>query len=169
MRTDKSGWLLLEVLTVCFLIGFCVSLFLVQQFNRSPFASTSLQIHALFSLCANLQKRALITGQEQRLIINPQKGAYFVDTQQEHILAPPINFDILPEVKGPPGAPKEYLTHPVTFAQNTIVFYPSGILSSGTLYLLDTERKILYAITNSVSYYSYLRLYRYDGKWEILC
>jgi hypothetical protein len=47
-------------------------------------------------------------------------------------------------------------------------FYPTGIISSGTVYLVDKNKRYMYALSNAVSQFSYLRLYKYDGGWKLL-
>ena len=56
----------------------------------------------------------------------------------------------------------------ITFPGYAIHFYPTGIISSGTVYLVDKKKKCMYALSNAVSQVSYLRLYRYDGRWKLI-
>jgi hypothetical protein len=166
MRLNNNGFILFEALAACALIAFFASLCIVP-YRLGSFLTARLEIENLLSLCNYLQQRAVIEQQEYVLLLDPKSGTYSYEneTYELHL---PITFDILKQVKGPPASPTQYLQKPITFLQNKITFFPSGIISSGTVYLLDTDADTLYAITNSVSQHSYLRLYRYADEWEII-
>ena len=69
---------------------------------------------------------------------------------------------------GSPGSPTHRIEKAITFPGSKIHFYPTGIISSGTAYLVDKNKQYMYALSNAVSQVSYLRFYRYDGGWKLL-
>ena len=72
----------------------------------------------------------------------------------------------LPGAKGPPCAPTEVIKQPITFKGNKIIFNPDGIISAGSIYVVDATGRSMYALTSGVTPVSYLRMYRYDnGTW----
>ena len=46
--------------------------------------------------------------------------------------------------------------------------YPDGIIQSGTVYVIDSSKKCMYALSSPISQVSYLRKYSYNGKWQPL-
>jgi hypothetical protein len=84
------------------------------------------------------------------------------------VLPPVVRFGILPHVKGPPSSPMHALTIPITFSAQKIIFYPDGIISPGIIYLIDRNRQDIYAFSSGIAHASFLRKYRYDGKWHLI-
>ena len=109
----------------------------------------------------------MTTNTECVLQFDVQKNEYRCDKIHEK-LSQRISFGSLPNVLGPPGSPSHKIEKAVTFPSFAIHFYPTGIISSGTVYLVDKKKQYMYALSNAVSQFSYLRLYRYDGKWKLL-
>ena len=56
----------------------------------------------------------------------------------------------------------------ISFENNHIIFYADGTIQAGTVYLVDVNKKLLYALTSGVGHISFLRKYRYDGSWHVI-
>jgi len=83
------------------------------------------------------------------------------------MLSQPIQFGIMPNIKGPPSSAHTLITKPISFKNNTLVCYPSGIISAGTIYMTD-NKQCMYALSCPVGYVSYLRKYRYANGWKLI-
>ncbi len=160
----RSGFSLIELMIVIALAALLIGLTTINTrfFNRSIIAS---ELNLLQTTCFYLQKTAMATNKAQELFFDIENNTYCANGQMR-VLPPFLKFGIISDAKGPPSSPHSILKEPITFADNTITFSPDGIISSGTVYLTDSQT--LYAISSSVSHVSYLRKYRYDGKWHLM-
>lgn len=166
MIQAKSGSTLIEVMVVLCLFALIVTLGMMQiSFLDSTIVHA--EVDKLAATCSYLQQKAIASNSDQILVCEVEKNRYRGDNVNE-TLSPRVCFGFLPNVLGSPGSPSRIINKAITFADSSIHFYPTGTLSSGTLYLTDTNKKIMYALSNAVSQVSYLRLYRYDGKWKLL-
>jgi hypothetical protein len=155
------GILLLAIFIVCIsklVVGF--SMF--QQYTVRA------EIEKLQALCIYLQQQALVSNKPLELkfdIINRR----YASGEIKNILPIGVMFDFMPNVKGSPGVEYAPVVKAITFADNRIIFYPDGTISAGTLYLTDSKKTLLYALTSGVGATSYIRSYRYhQGAWAIL-
>ena len=153
---------MLIVLCLCMLVA---SLGIMQI----SFLDSSI-IHAeldkLAAVCDYLQQRAITTNTEQILTCNLQTNSY--DSQIVHEkITHSARFGFLPNAMTM-GSNAHSIKKAITFVDNLIHFYPTGIISSGTIYLIDNKKQFMYALSNAVSKVSHLRLYRYDGAWKLL-
>jgi len=124
------------------------------------------EIDKLATVCTYVQQLARATNEEKFLTFDMQKNEYTCDGFAEK-LSQRVSFGILPGVKGPPGSPDHVVEKAITFPGQRICFYPTGVISSGTVYLIDKRYSVQYALSNAVSQVSYLRMYRYDGGWKL--
>lgn len=160
----RNGFSLLELMIVLALVLVVMSLISV---NVTVYKKTLLrsELNLLQTTCYYLQKMAIAHNQQQELIFDVATQSY--STQgYTHALPPHIHFGILDNVKGPPSSPQNAVHNPITFAHNTITFSNDGIISSGTIYLTDSQS--LYALSSSVAHVSFLRTYHYNGKWHLI-
>lgn len=126
------------------------------------------ELHALCSFFNYMQQKAIALQKDLSVLFEPEKQKYTAENTTYDLPAG-INFFVFPGLQGPPATPTHIITQPITYKQNTIIFYKNGVVSAGTMYLFDTNYKIQYAITNAVHSISYFRLYQYDaGKWNII-
>ena len=125
------------------------------------------EVNKLAATCSYLRQKAMTTNAEYVLVFDTEKNEYRCDEIRE-VLPQRISFGFISQVLGPPGSPTHTIHKPVTFPGNGIHFYPTGIISSGTVYLADKNKQHMYALSNAVSQFSYLRFYRYDGKWKLI-
>ena len=166
VRANKSGLTLVEMLVVLALVAF---LFTLSSSNFSFFHRITVraQLEQLQMVCRHLQQRAMTLNQQQELMFDEVTNSYSFG-KQTTVLPHFVRFGVLPGVKGPPATPTTALSHPITFKKNRIVFHPDGIISPGTVYLMDTNNRFLYALSCGVAQVSFLRLYRYRNGWEQL-
>lgn len=161
----KKGILLIELLVVIALIT-TLSYFAISHFTLSSLhARTELQL--LYQTCMYMQRRALVTKKPQMLHFDLTAQQYHYENRT-HTLAQGVMFGIIPGAKGPPATPSKPLSTACTFKNNNITFYPDGIIDAGSIYITNKEHTQLYALTNGVSDYSYLRPYCYADRWKPL-
>ena len=112
-----------------------------------------------------LRQKAIASGEQELLKFDKARGVYSYDGHVEKLPAS-VQFGFVPRAKGPPGDPKKALKDPVTFKGCKVIFYPTGIIDSGSVYLTDSKKSCGYALSNAISQISYLRGYRFDcGSW----
>lgn len=162
----KSGFTLIELMVVFCLFTLVVTLAMIQ-FSFLDDTIAHAEIDKLATVCSYLQQKAIASNSDKLLVCDTEKNEYRGDNINEK-LSSRVCFGFLPNVLGSPGSPSGIIHKAITFADSSIHFYPTGTVSSGTLYLTDKNKKIMYALSNAVSQVSYLRLYRYDGKWKLL-
>jgi prepilin-type N-terminal cleavage/methylation domain-containing protein len=162
----KKGFTLIEVMVVVCLFVVIATLGIMQV---SFLDSTILhaETNKLAAVCSYLRQKAIATNAECVLTFDVGKNEYRCGEIRE-VLPQRVSFGFLPKALGPPGSPSHKIEKAITFPGNSIHFYPTGIISSGTVYLVDKGKQYMYALSNAVSQFSYLRLYRYDGKWKLI-
>jgi prepilin-type N-terminal cleavage/methylation domain-containing protein len=160
----KQGVTLIELLVVITLISMCCYMAVSHFSHMNIYARNELDL--LHQVCTYMQRRALVTGQQQTIHLNLHNNSYTFNGRT-HQLARGAVFGIMP-VKGPPSSPHSVLQTPCTFKHNVITFYPDGIIDAGSVYLTNDNHSALYALTNAVSSYSYLRTYCYADTWRML-
>lgn len=117
------------------------------------------EVERFYITALHLGHCAQTTHTIQELVINPENGSY--STKKTTVfLKSGLQF----------GKPSITLSQNIngktSFAHNKIVFYPSGIISAGTVYFTRTDSSRMYAISSAVSSISFLRKYQYDGSWK---
>jgi prepilin-type N-terminal cleavage/methylation domain-containing protein len=166
MIYTKSGFTLIEVMVVLILFALVVTLGMMQlTFLDSTIVHA--EVDKFATVCSYMQQKAIASNSDQNLVCDTENNTYRGDNVNE-TLSSRVCFGFLPNVLGSPGSPTRPINKAVTFADSSIHFFPTGTLSSGTVYLTDKSKKNMYALSNAVSQVSYLRLYRYDGKWKLL-
>ncbi len=166
MYTRNSGFSLIELMVV---ISLCLLLMggavvISRAMRRAVILS---EINLFCAACSYLQQQAIATGTMQELVFDVNAHSYSCNGHT-HALAQQVVFGVPPQVYGPPSAPHKLLTEPISFADNTICFYPEGIMSAGMVCFSDRQHKIVYAICNGVAHVSYMRRYCYEKKWRLL-
>ena len=172
MMKNKHGFTLIEVMIVIALFALVATLGMIQ-FSFLDSTIARIEVDKLATVCSFLQQQAIATNSEQVLTCDTQNNEYRCDSFNKfrmiyEKLSQRISFGFLPGVMGSPGSPTHRIDKAVTFPGSKIHFYPTGIVSSGTAYLVDKNKQYMYALSNAVSQVSYMRLYRYDGKWKLL-
>lgn len=138
-------------------------------FSLSWFSNFAAQteLKRIQSFFRYMQQKAITQKQDIKVILDVEKN-WFKETDvtgnetfelQEH-----MRFKVCPGIQGPPSSPIYAVTKPITFPNNEVIFYKTGVLSSGTMYLLDTQSNTQYALSNAVSSISFVRLYQYANE-----
>lgn len=162
----RNGFTLIEAMVVLCLVAIIATLGFVQlSFLDSTIVHA--EVDKIAAVCFYLRQRAITKNTEYILVIDVQNNEIRCDGVCEK-LSQRVAFDFIENALGPPGSPSHKIEKAITFSGNTIHFYPTGIISSGSVYLVDKKKKFMYALSNAISQFSYLRLYRYDGKWKLL-
>lgn len=162
----RPGFLLVELMVTLGLL--CLTVVLLQSAFHAPstgFVSTSLD--QLYATCLMAQKRAMMTGMTQEVVLELDRGSYRYGTERI-VLPKGVEFGCIAAVQGPPATPQALITTASTFAHHTITCTPEGSLSSGTVYLTDSKKTVLYALSSGVGSVSFLRKYRYAKGWHYL-
>lgn len=162
----KKGFTLIEAMVVVCLFALLATLG-VMQLSFLDSAIVHADVQKLVAVCSYLRQKAMTHNVEYVLVLDVQKNEYRCDGIRE-VLSQRVSFGFLPHVYGPPGSPSRLIDKAISFSQSSIHFFPTGIISSGTVYLVDKEKRYMYALSNAVAQFSYLRLYRYDGTWKII-
>lgn len=164
-KKKRAAFTLIELMVVICLCALLAGFAMVHlSFLDRTIARA--EIDKLATVCVYLQQLAIATNTEKHLIFDIQKNEYHFDAYHEK-LPQHLKFGCLPGVFGPPGNPVHSVEKVITFPGHKICFYPTGIISSGTVYLTDKKGHYQYALSNAVSQVSYLRMYRYDGTWKL--
>jgi len=125
------------------------------------------ELDLLCTTCFYLRNAAIAANKEISLVFDEAENRYFFE-DEVHQLPAAVRFGFLPEAKGPPSSADTHLQSAITFANKRITFYSDGIISSGTVYLIDAHRSSLYALSNGIAQFSLLRKYHYDGAWQLM-
>ncbi|HEV2600696.1 MAG TPA: prepilin-type N-terminal cleavage/methylation domain-containing protein [Candidatus Babeliales bacterium] len=165
-KIHQRGFTLIELMVVIGLtlimmgIGFKTASFFNEKLVR-------LELNRFYATCLYAQRFAQATHKQQTLKFNLAHHWYEYNNCR-YKLPSQVRFGLVPGVQGPPSAPQQYLTSPASFTDNCITFSVHGIIQPGAIYFTDRDRSVLYALSCSVAQHSYLRRYRYDGKWRLL-
>lgn len=166
MKKTQYGFTLLELMVV---LSLCLILIgggavIARSLQKTAIVA---EMNLLCTACNYLQQQAIATNSMQELTFDCQNNKYTFNGH-EHTLAQNVCFGVPAHVYGPPSAPHKQLHEPITFAQNSIMFYPEGTMSAGMVCFTDAHHKVLYAISSAVAHVSFLRRYYYDGKWHAI-
>jgi prepilin-type N-terminal cleavage/methylation domain-containing protein len=163
---NNNGFALLEVAIVLLLFTVLagISAINVRFFDRMI---VRVELEKLHTICKYLQQSAMVSNEPYTITFDCEHKKYAYNNTAEQLPAH-VCFGACAGAKGPPSAPTHPISSPITFADNSITFYPSGIVQSGAIYLMDTSGEYMCALSCGVSHVSYLRTYEYDGAWHLL-
>lgn len=158
----KTGFNLIEILIYITILGLILALFSnIMHFNQNSFIK--LELDKIYITCIYLQKKAILTQEKQILFLDSENNLYKFENIT-HKLNKNVIFGITKNMVGSPGAPDNIIKKPISFQKNKIIFYQDGIISSGSLYLTDLNRSVVYSLTCSVATINYLRKYKLGDK-----
>lgn len=159
------GTSLLECCIVLALIA-CITGIAFAQLKLFNTLSLRNEMHTLCATAHYLQQRALTTRMPQILTFDIEQQQYrYNDTV--HQLPSSIRFGFITGSLGPPSVPHMPITYPCSFKNNQLIFFSDGIISSGTLYLVNDTQTVAYALSSAVGSVSCLRVYTYsNGTWK---
>ncbi|MBA3954817.1 hypothetical protein H0X48_05865 [Candidatus Dependentiae bacterium] len=166
MKTNVYGISLLEVTLSVSVLLLIVSLSmpLFVMHNR---LFVKAELENIYGLMLYLQRKASVEQQIQTLILDVKKSSYrahgeYTKLARDVVFAQPAFItDKNTQFKG--------FAKSSTFKNNTVVFYPDGTITSGSLFLTDSKHSCAYALTCGVGKVGFIRKYRYSGnKWVLL-
>lgn len=163
---NKPGIGLLELVVALAIIA-CIALGAMSGHAVLTRVTARSELHSLRATCHYLQRCARVHSEPCSLHIDAATGKYTF-LHREHALSKGCELGFLPGVKGPPSSPTAPITSAITYPSNTITFHPDGSMSAGTVYFVDRNKTMMFALTSPVAHVSYLRLYEYDGAWRRL-
>lgn len=161
----RHAFSLIEVIVVLCLCSFITTL-VITNFSFLDATIVRAEMDTLAIICNYLQQLALATNTESVLIFNEQSNSYMFGKYKEK-LSQRVRFGVLPGIQGPPGNPHSLVSKAITFPEQKIIFYPTGIISAGTVYVTDKKGTCQYALSNAVSQVSHVRIYKYDRNWKL--
>jgi len=162
----KAGFSLVELLVVIVIVALLSTLASVNlSFLNGTLVKSEIQ--KLHTVCHYLRRKAMMTNQSQKLIFDISNNEYRYGDNVEKF-AQLVSIGFLPGTKGPPSTPSRLIQNPITFKNSEIIFYQDGIVSSGTVYLIDTNKCYQYALSVPIAQISYLRMYYHDKKWKLV-
>lgn len=161
----RKAYTLIELVIVICCFALIAGLGL-SQLSFLDETAARMEIDKIASACRYMQQLAIASNEEKYLVFDQNNNQYFADGRCEK-LSSRLCFGVLPGIKGPPGSASHTIQKIITFPKQRICFYPTGVISSGTVYLIDKKKQYQYALSNAVSQVSYLRVYRYDGTWKL--
>ncbi len=159
----NAGFSLLQVIITLALVTITLGLS-IPYFSFLQRSIVRSEIEKMHSMFIYMQHMAIATQQDQKIEFDTDRQVYYCNKQQVS-LPHGVTFGVIPGVLGPPSSPQELITKPITFLNNTIIFRAQGTMQAGTVYLIDRNKKYLYALTTPVSHISYIRRYKYDREW----
>ncbi|NDD53339.1 hypothetical protein EBZ39_05615 [bacterium] len=175
MAQHRTGFTLLELLMIGAIVLVAATIaipLLLQPADHDLVAS----LQELETLCLCAQYSAMASNQPCLINIDAANNSCClrVDQQTWAVKLPAsCTFGFLPGLLGPPGDPRTTVTQAVTFQAETkqpaIIFQQNGIISCGTLYVIDRHKSLQGALTCGVSQVSYIRRYLYkNGQWHVV-
>lgn len=166
IRLNKNGFMLFELVITVALLAFIILLG-VGIFSGLQHILVHLEAQKLAVTCRCLQYQAQSSNSAQQLFFEPTKQSYYFNNHHEKLVEG-VQFGRGTGVIGTPSRPNQTPSSPITFVQNRITFFPQGILQAGTVYLTSREKAVTYALSTPISQVSFLRIYRYNGKWSLI-
>jgi prepilin-type N-terminal cleavage/methylation domain-containing protein len=165
-RINKQGLSFIELIIVIAIVAI-LSVLIAINFSFFDNALIKSEIQKIHTVCHYLRRKAMMVNEIQTLMIDLHNNTYLYGTVEEKF-AQHVRINFMPGIKGPPSAPIHTVTKPITFKNSQIIFYPSGVISAGTIYLTDTYNHYQYALSVPIASISYIRMYQYDKKWKLV-
>ena len=163
----QAGFSLLELCIVIALVALLATIGLITfpSYDRL-FVHTELdRLYTVFLACAH---KAIATNTVQTILFDIKNNSYILDNIS-HPLTQHVCFGFIPKSSGPPAHPVQPIEDAVTFVHQQALFYPDGKIQAGTIYLTDTDKQNMFALTSAVGQVSYVRRYRYTANaWELI-
>ena len=159
-----SGFTLVELMISLAVVAIIAALIVSPGYFWGQIL-THAEVEKVRTVCHYLRGRAVAQGVEQSLTFDPLSHSYHYDGM-ERPLPKQIRFGLVDGVMGPPTHPTSPIKHAVTFADNRLICYPDGSMSSGAVYFVDRDRHHQYAITTGVGRSMRVHVYHYTGSWR---
>ena len=165
LNKNRSAFSIIELTIalalVALIAAFCIPT--MSLYKKKLISNEALHIQ---TTCRYLQQRALAENTNFELIFNEADQSYSGGGEC-HKLSSSIKFGTLPGILGPPLNPTSTIKKAITFPRSKIIFYPHGTTTSGSIYLVGGNNKLLYAITIPVGNVPHIQIYDYkNGSWH---
>lgn len=135
----------------------------LKYFDSQVINSAAKKIYADVSI---IKSKSHVFKKTATIKFYPEMNMYTLEKLNQK-LPKNINFGFLKNSFGPPSKPNQIIQSACTFKDNMIIASKDGHLNSGSLYMVDKYKNLMYSITTGISKKSFLRLYkRSSGKWE---
>ena len=135
------------------------------------------EVDKIFTTFSYLQQKAIATNTPQELFFYLNKNEYsFIEKNSNklYVLPSKVSFGVLQNVLGPPARPKKIIKNPISFNKLDdgvfkVTFFTDGNISSGSVFLIDEDKKNLMSLSCPVSPFSCIRKYKYENnRWVSL-
>jgi Tfp pilus assembly protein FimT len=162
---NRSGFSLIEFIIAFALMALLILLAIPHMgFLQRRFVKADAE--ELLSTMLYMQREAMVSNTKKKLNFLVLKNQYHYNSITRS-LSQGVMFGIINGVAGPPSKQEKSPKAAVTYENQEIVFWPDGKMSPGSVYLTNTERDVMYAVTTPISHISYIRMYCYfRGNWE---
>lgn len=122
----------------------------------------SQEVQLLYTSCFLAQSRALVMHTTEKIIFYPEKNQYKINNRV-YTLNSGVCFGT------PAGTMGPHAKSPITFPEDTILFYPDGKTNAGSVYLSTIDYSAAYALTIGVGHTARVRIYRYiNNQWVLM-
>jgi hypothetical protein len=162
----KRVFSLIEVTISLALFVFLATLYIIHGSYLQRLLVRS-EIEKMYAICMYLQRYAMLSNRTHVLIFDVKGQKYCFNGRTEN-LPRGVRFGFLPGVCGPPSTLHSKIKEPITFQAQRIVFHPDGIIQPGSVYLVGSEYRYMYAMSSAVAHVSHLRKYEYAAGWSHL-
>ena len=168
----QAGFSLLELSIVIALLGLLIMLGIMvfPSYDRL-FVHTELdRLYMAFLACSH---KAIATGVAQTISFDPTTNTLTLDGTEQKLTSR-VCFGSLAQSWGPPASPAAPIEDPVTFKHHQAICYPDGTIQAGRIYLTDSNKQHMFALTSAVGQVPYVRRYRYNASvsrnqaWELI-
>lgn len=111
--------------------------------------------------------RAIAHQKEMAIVINPTANTF--NANGRLLKLEYLSCGSAPFAYGPPSQPSNPIVNPTTFENNTILCKPDGTINHGSLYLVNADQSIVYAVTIPVLSTASIRLYSCSAalNWQL--
>lgn len=173
---ENKGFSLFELLITLTAILIFVTLTLPKFSFVNRFILQN-ELDKLFTTFSYLQQKAIATNVSQELFFYLNKNGYsFLEKNSNKLYILPSNvaFGVLQNVLGPPTRPKKAIKNPISFKKLNdqefkVTFFTDGNISSGSVFLVDEDKKHLMSLSCPVAPFSCIRKYKYENnRWVFL-
>lgn len=166
MQYRQTGFVMYELMLAITLLVFIVSL-QVPLVTFWQETTAWFETMRLAQAIRSTSMYAVATGINQMITIDTDLNTY-QGPLDGHKLTENIHFQAPTEALGPPSSPYSPITKPITFINNQIHLFSSGIISGGSIYLKHKSAQTGYAICNGINLISRLRIYHFNQTWNPL-
>lgn len=166
------GFSLIE-LTVSFSIILILLTIALSRFNFLGEPHLACEQDLLRATLSYVQYKAVVTNKPYVISFDPVNNSYTYHQNKKKLvtytLKHGVRFGFLPGAKGPPLKPKHIIQQAITFDKNQVTSSPDGVMSAGSVYMLDKHGITMVALTCGITEVTAIKKYRYEqNQWIAL-